>query len=340
MPMKNSDKYGDPTEGMEELGAKLRSLREAQNLTYDDVTETIHVRPFVLQAIEEGRVLEVVDSVYARGFVKSYCEYLYADDLWKKYKNFFTSSAGALHVNMQDAPSSIGINHPTPMFRRSSMLWVYLILVLAVAGAGYLLWWQQKESDGGGIAGFFLHNNALTENNTTGSGENGNAFASGDIINSEDLPVAIYLDSSDRTISPAHRPSGDVRGIAGASVDLSWMDGNPTPNLAGSSAEPVAANAQRNTDNKLLIQITGAKCRLEVLRKGLILTSRTLMKGNARSYDITADTDVRFSDGAAARVVWRGATYEGVGEENSPVSFRFTPSGEMKLLKGQSQYGQ
>lgn len=339
MPMTNSDKQGAPAEKMGELGSKLRSLREAQSLTYDDVTEAIHVRPFILRAIEEGRVLEVAEPVYARGFVKNYCEYLCADDLWGKYKTFFDTSSVAIPVRARNLSPSAGIKHPTPIFRRSSMFWVYLVLVLAVAGAAYLLWWQQKEGNSGGFAGFFFKSDdAVATNPPNGAG---GGLASGDLTISVDLPVAIYLMSRDQTPTVTHPSSRDAApGAPDASVDLSWMDGGAASNLSTSSAESTAEIARDNTGNELFIQITGARCRLEVLRSGVILTARTLARGDVRSYDITADTDVRFSIGNAARVAWRGSTYEGIGADNAPVSFRFTPSGEMKLTKGKSQHTQ
>lgn len=339
MPTVISNKHNGPTEGMEELGAKLRSLREAQNLEYEDVTQAIHVRPGILQAIEEGRVLDAVDSVYARGFVKNYCEYLYADDLWKKYKDLFGLAPDDVSVNARDIPSSIGINQPTPMFRRASMLWIYLILFLAVAGAAYLLWWQQKEGGTGGFSGFFLQNNTAAQSAPAGAGgEPYNALSSGDILPSSDLPVAIYLTSPDRAVSAGQRVSADA---VGSSIDLSWMDGNTaSPVPASRSGDPSGATVQNAAGNKLFIEITGAKCRLEVVQRGLTLTARTLKQGDVRSYDVTSDTDVRFSDGAAAKVVWRGTSYEGIGEENASVLFRFAPTGTMRLIKGKSQYGQ
>jgi len=321
--MTTSDNNGGRSEEMVELGAKLRSLREAQNLAYEDITGAIHVRPFVLQAIEEGRILEVADSVYARGFVKNYCEYLYADDLWQKYKSFFAKTPDDILVNAPDISRLTGINHPTPIFRRSSMFWVYLILVLAVLGAAYLLWFQQKESGSGGFAGFFMRENTpqgSVPSSETPSGE----AASPDALSADSTPAQTPAASPNRVVSES------VPGAGGASVDLSWMNG-------AVAAQPAAVNA---ADNTLFIEVTGARCRLEVTKNGQVLTARTLLRGQVRSYDITSATDVRFSAGAAARVEWRGKNYAEIGADNASVLFRFLPTGEMKLVKGKSQYGQ
>lgn len=341
MPIGNSDKNSAPSERMEELGAKLRALREAQNLTYDDVTEAIHVRSFVLQAIEEGRVLEVADSVYARGFVKNYCEYLYADDLWGKYKEYFGEIFAEVSVRDRDRDVStpVGIRHPTPIFRRSSMRWVYLVLLLAVGCAAYLLWWQQKERQPG-VLPALLSQDGETAANSQPEGQ-GNGFASADSALSSDMPAAIYAKSTDKPPSSGQpAPNGVPANVSGASADLSWMDGGVSPVASGSVAVPDAKKVRYGNGNRLFIQITGAKCRLEVTRSGAVLTARTLVRGDVRSYDITGNTDVRFSDGGAALVEWRGRAYERIGENLSPVSFVFTPAGGMKLTNGKSKYGQ
>ena len=108
----SSDK---PADDMILLGIELRELREAQGLSYEDVERVIHVRKYAIEAIESGRVTQVMAPVYARGFVKTYCEFLCAHDLWRKYSQ---------HLSMTDVLSRPGsslkvqaeISHPTPIF--------------------------------------------------------------------------------------------------------------------------------------------------------------------------------------------------------------------------------
>ena len=128
---------------LRKLGAQLKALREAQGLSYEDVAAVTHVRPHVIKSMESGNIEETVPSVYARGFMKSYCEYLMAADLWRKYCLGIPQtdeSEDDLTEEIQE--EQIEIKHPTPMFRRSSIIWVYIILVIAVVGAAYLLWSQ------------------------------------------------------------------------------------------------------------------------------------------------------------------------------------------------------
>ena len=79
------EKQTDAVSNLSVLGAHLKSLREAQGLSLDDVGKSTHVRPHILRAIEEGRVENEAPMEYARGFIKTYCEFLIAMDLWRKY---------------------------------------------------------------------------------------------------------------------------------------------------------------------------------------------------------------------------------------------------------------
>ena len=130
------------------LGGMLKALREAQGLTYDDVSVATHVRPHIIQAIENGTIGSVSAPVYARGFIKTYCEYLMASDLWKKYSQGKLSQDDSGEPAADGEEEPVDIQHPTPIFRRSSIVWVYIILVMAVTGAAYLLWSQRRESRG------------------------------------------------------------------------------------------------------------------------------------------------------------------------------------------------
>ena len=59
-----------------ELGAFLRKTRESKHIMLDDVVDTTKIRSRYLQAIEEGKWDDLPSEVYARGFVRSYADFL------------------------------------------------------------------------------------------------------------------------------------------------------------------------------------------------------------------------------------------------------------------------
>lgn len=61
---------------MEEIGKTLRQLREKKGLSLEQVEQAIKIRMRYLEAIEDGDMTVLPGMVYARGFIKSYAEYL------------------------------------------------------------------------------------------------------------------------------------------------------------------------------------------------------------------------------------------------------------------------
>jgi transcriptional regulator with XRE-family HTH domain len=312
------------------LGEMLKALREAQGLTYDDVSLATHVRPHIIRAIENGDVENISAPVYARGFIKTYCEYLMAIDLWKKYSQGKLSQDDSVDIRAEDDEEPVDIQHPTPIFRRSSIVWVYIILVMAVTGAAYLLWSQRRDSGVTDESFILRFPRTASSDISAVSGDGYSAVISGDVefVASEDaaffeiLPIP-SLRSSDLSVS------GD--GTSVASGDLSWMY------ETSASVRPFAELPQI-FDRTLLIEITGSNNRLTVTRGGRVVTRRTLGIGGRRSYEVTSDVKVTLSSGSKARVTWFGKRYESLGSDDSPITLTFHPDGSVTHVSGNSPH--
>ena len=64
---------------MQELGMELKSIRESKGLSLEQVQQETKIRSRYLEAIEAGDLSVLPGMVYARGFIKSYAEYLGVD---------------------------------------------------------------------------------------------------------------------------------------------------------------------------------------------------------------------------------------------------------------------
>ena len=315
---------------MKKLGAQLKALREAQGLSFEDVASGTHVRPHVIKSIESGTIEETVAPVYVRGFIKTYCEYLMASDLWRKYSLGIPSGDDSGEVNPEETEERIEIKHPVPMFRRSSIIWVYIILVVAVLGAAYLLWSQSRQP--GGTETVFPLNPTVASTDVTET----TAAVSGDKNISDDRVIIIPPLVSGDAVPPIAVPqspdtsvSRDRRAVV--SGDLSWM------NETSAHANPVVELPQF-VDRTLLIEITGSNNKLSVERGGKVLTRRTLGIGGRRSYDVTSDTKLTASAGNKARVTWVGRRYDSIGSDNTAISILFHPDGSVTLVSGKSPH--
>lgn len=319
----------DDRNDLSHLGAQIRELREAQGLSYDDVATSTHVRPHILRAIEEGRVSsEITAPVYMRGFIKTYCEFLKADDLWKKYSTRLLTSMSSHDPSGGDAGSDYTM--PRPMFRRSSIVWVYFVIVIAVFGAIYMVWNQQK--GGGEDSGFFLRSSADKEPKSVDASETAAAEAP------KADPVAASEDEAPRLFG-VHPTSGDTPVSADTvivpperSVDLSWLDSDQPQQKTLQDIAPVRSQIP---DQRLLIRTT-KPVRLTVQQKGEILTRRNMPADGVRSYDVTVETPVELSVGDAAEVTWYGRKYAPVGSGDAPLSLTFYPDGTVRVERGRT----
>jgi cytoskeletal protein RodZ len=325
MAKKSREDFEDGAADIAELGAQLKALREAQCLSYDDVAKSTKVRPHLLKAIEDGSIEEIAAPVYARGFVKTYCECLLADDLWRKYCRYLKPQDTVRHANED---SSVDINHPTPMFRRSSIIWVYVLLVFAVIGAAFLLWSQQKDQEG-------LEHGAFLMSQDSGA-VSGDAGASSDV---QAIPGAIAgVTSQDLASVPIPRAaSPDAAGLTAsgdAAADLSWMGVEIT---AASESPRIPVVRQMASRQELLVEIKG-RTRLVVNQGGRNITTRELTAGDSRTYYVNSDTEVRLGVGNAADIAWFGKKYERVGSDASPLTMIFYPDGSVKTTSGRSDF--
>jgi cytoskeletal protein RodZ len=62
----------------ESLGKTLRKIREAKNLSLEEVSEKTRTPKKIISSIEEDRLHEIASLFYAKNFVKSYAQFLVA----------------------------------------------------------------------------------------------------------------------------------------------------------------------------------------------------------------------------------------------------------------------
>jgi hypothetical protein len=260
-----------------------------------------------------------------------------APALWKKYSQGVSIGDDAAEEGPEITEERPEIIHPTRMFKRSSIIWVYMILLAAVLGAAYLLWNQYRDP-GHTEDAFSLRFPSVS---------------SADAI-VDKLPVSADFSpapaSDDTGVVSAGAASGDAPAVpvpepkpqsadSSASLDngtiapgdLSWMDS------ASASARPVE-DLPRFVDMTLLIEITGSNTRLTVEQDRKTVTKRTLGIGGRRSYDVTKDTRITLSAGNKARVTWLGKRYESIGADNNPLSLIFRPDGTVTLVSGKTPH--
>ncbi len=99
--------------GPNEIGAQMAALRQQFNLSQQEVSERLHIRPRYVNAIEEGRYELMPGKVYARGYVHTYAEFLGLD----ADKIVAQCFAGEAPANAQPIPPIAAARYASPTAR-------------------------------------------------------------------------------------------------------------------------------------------------------------------------------------------------------------------------------
>ena len=117
------------------VGPVLRAARERRGLSVATVTETLHIEPRILEAMEAGRFTVFDAPVYARGFIRKYATFLElpVEELIAAYD---------AHAAGPESPTMIPITEtaaPRPDFGKLKIPAAFVSLLLVVAGSYW--WW-------------------------------------------------------------------------------------------------------------------------------------------------------------------------------------------------------
>ena len=307
-------------ETLREFGSLLRQLREAQVLTLDQVAAQTHIRPFILQAIEDGQIDELPGLVYSHSFVRSYCEFLCAEDLWGKYEPVFKDKSIAnIHLSSQIEPQKQYTPPARAVFRNTSLAWVYILLLFSVFVAGYLLWKQKLELSS--------HPFKPPENTVSSdlSGPVSTDLSSGVIVTSVDLS-ADFLSGKNGYKKSADVRSGDIsiNGFPSShsaddkSLDIGWMDG-----LSNDKRSKNALSSDREkspvTDGVLTLMAT-ERLWVGIYQGKQTLFSGFLSKGEKKEVLVKARTRVRLGNPGYVRLFWEGTEKLNLGRPGKPTT--------------------
>ena len=303
------------------LGRMLRELRIGQGFSLEDVERSIRVRVPFLKGIEEGRYEGMPDRVYVRGFVRTYCEFLHASDLWGRFERFLQDEETPI------PPSGVlgSCTAPRKVFRRTSRLWVYLILLAALGAAGYLIWQQRAEVRSA------LDNAAISQPEVLSPTPPPPTPAP------TVTPLSGAVSSGEPSIPTAPVSSGPAAGDGAAPqapLDLSWMDRqSPDRTPAGASVPPVAStpvSGEAVPTGSLVLEARKV-CWVKVSEKsGKVLFQGLLQQGESRTFQSSSVLRVRLGNGGATALRSGSQVLDPAGRPGIPVTLYLLPDGTLQ----------
>jgi len=134
LPVIDDVALDDEVESAQTLGQLLRQERELRDIPLDRIEQATRIRSAQLRAIEDDRLEALPAEAYARGFVRTYAEYLNlnGDDVVAIFNEQWNRTAGhAAESALPQTPVSVARRTPTGLFS----LWVAMACLLLVGSA-------------------------------------------------------------------------------------------------------------------------------------------------------------------------------------------------------------
>lgn len=282
-------------DALRELGRLAAERREEANLTIEDIYERTRIRTEFLKGIENGSYEGFPELIYIKGFVRTYLHVIGAEDL----KDDFMAWLNKAQPATPDEPVNVLGNgtSPTKGFKPVSHFWLFLVLLLALAGTGGYVWyvWSNGELD----LSSWGQVNPLAALKTPLSGDLKHevpaAAASPDVLTSPDvLPVS-------EDLKPEPKPEPEPKP-------------KPKPSLEIAAKSDVW---------------------MKVTIGGQTLFSKTLKEGASVSWDLTGEAKVIYGRPNAALVTLNGKALGPANPKGSKraETYFYLPDGTYKKAK-------
>ncbi len=304
--MENYQNITENDNGMEaqikELGSKLRRIREAQKLSIAEISNKTKIQKHYLSAIEEGNLDLLPKGPYVRSFIRQYCEYLSAKDLWSTYDSMTKEQKNVSPVFKEHEEQSYS---DTPkVFKSRSYMWLYLLVVISLGAAGWITW--QYRGDMSNVA------TSPIDGGTTSLMQSNDIAPKPLSSDAVSYPVSVDLVSGEQ------------------SVDLTWMDGAPSDQPKSVSVAPVMQKKPGVQQSKALKVIAeNGTVWVKISQSGTIFFEGILTSGESKEYEVGPDNPirVRFGNPGKTAVTWDAKTISPIGTGSRPITKYFWSDG-------------
>ena len=277
---------------LRETGKKIQRKREALGYSLDDVHEGTKIRINFLEGIENGDYSGFPGTVYVRGFIRTYLQFLDAEDLWSEFLPIL--SEGIERRRTDDLVMG-SCTPPAKGFKPASRLWLFVLLMMIVTGSGWYVWYSWEQS---GVSLFEQNGDrALTED------EKRNET---DPLEEEKLPPAIGAEEKTSSEDPGDAHEGvllsqdeEGKSSIGFTTAAELVSGPD-------ATTPTPAPAPEKKEDGMLIITADGECWVRVREGGKTIYEKTMRPGETIEFKVTQRNNVTYGRAGAVRVTWNG----------------------------------
>ena len=143
---------------MKNIGIKLKTKREENGLSMDEVAEDLKMRPSQIESIEEGRLEDFKDIFYLKYFIRDYAKYLGLDGekILDEFNEYLFDMTSKIPVNLieqaKKEKEESTVNSPYTKNKKTEknpgikiLIGVIILIVLVVVG--YIIATNHKGND-------------------------------------------------------------------------------------------------------------------------------------------------------------------------------------------------
>lgn len=331
------------------LGGKLRQLREAQNISYSDVTREIKIQKHYVQAMEEGRIEDLPKGPFVRSFLRQYCSYLSADDMWLKYDDL--TQAQAVRVVIPKAGEAASYVPKTPkVFKPEKNTFVFIILALLGALAIYLITVNRAELASTATSPLTGGTAVIAEQTEKAEKQPDPVPAEAVSEEKKEEAPALSPDTAEKSKDTAPvkeaqpEANQEIKKEAKAeqqAVDLGWLDGKeykkPEPavteqkELEAAKAEVKQEKADASLKKTEIKIIPKAVVWVKVSRENKIYFQGLIKPGESKIFDASGEKPlrVRYGNPGKTGIIWNGQSIEKAGADEKPITRFYHANGSV-----------
>ena len=284
---------------LQEAGRQIQRKREELGLSLEDVHEGTKIRINFLQGIEQGDYSGFPGTVYVRGFIRTYLQFLGAEELWSE---FLPMLSEGVEKKRTEEPVVGTCTPPTKGFKPASKFWVFVLLLMIVTGSGWYVWYSWEQS---GVSLFSLNN----ERESAPDGERPENEENGRPSEQSVTPET-PVDTSEPRTGEIVVNSSEASGATETDLKLQPTIVPPptAAELVGVTETPIAAPTPKIEEkkvNKLVITANG-DCWVRVRQGTKTVFERTMRSGDTADFKVTERFNVTYGRGSVVKVTWNG----------------------------------
>lgn len=143
---------------MKNIGIKLKTKREENGLSVDEVAEDLKMRPTQIISIEEGKLEDFKDVFYLKYFIRDYAKYLGLDGekILDEFNEYLFDITSKIPVNLieqakKEKEDSQKVSSPYTSEKKSNLKLPKIVIIVAIIAVlliiGYIVVSKSNNND-------------------------------------------------------------------------------------------------------------------------------------------------------------------------------------------------